>query len=384
VGLADMRRPWEVWIAANTTWFVVNFRSRLIEALLREGHRVTVLSPVDAYVDRIHGLGAGHHPLVMDNAGTNPLADGALVLRLIGIFRRERPDVLLTFTPKVNIYCSMAGRLAGIPVLATISGLGSGFIQGGWLTWVVRQLYRAALRHPYRVFFQNEDDRRLFERNRLVRPARSESLPGSGVDLARFDPSQRAATNGPFVFLLAARLLWDKGLAEFVEAARILRAANSQIEFRVVGFLDVKNPSAVPRQEVASWQAAGLIRYLGATDDVVPVFAQADCVVLPSYREGTPRCLLEASAMGIPVIATDVAGCRHVVEDGVTGLLCAPRDARDLSEKMQRMLALAPEARRRMGDAGRRKMEREFDESVVIGRYLSTIEQVLQQPAVSG
>ncbi|HCX32765.1 MAG TPA: glycosyltransferase family 1 protein, partial [Rhodocyclaceae bacterium] len=172
--------------------------------------------------------------------------------------------------------------------------------------------------------------------------------------------------------------------AEFVEAARILRAANSQIEFRVVGFLDVKNPSAVPRQEVASWQAAGLIRYLGATDDVVPVFAQADCVVLPSYREGTPRCLLEASAMGIPVIATDVAGCRHVVEDGVTGLLCAPRDARDLSEKMQRMLALAPEARRRMGDAGRRKMEREFDESVVIGRYLSTIEQVLQQPAVSG
>ncbi|PIX75416.1 MAG: glycosyltransferase family 1 protein, partial [Rhodocyclales bacterium CG_4_10_14_3_um_filter_68_10] len=167
-----MRRPWEVWIAANTTWFVVNFRSRLIEALLREGHRVTVLSPVDAYVDRIHGLGAGHHPLVMDNAGTNPLADGALVLRLIGIFRRERPDVLLTFTPKVNIYCSMAGRLAGIPVLATISGLGSGFIQGGWLTWVVRQLYRAALRHPYRVFFQNEDDRRLFERNRLVRPAR--------------------------------------------------------------------------------------------------------------------------------------------------------------------------------------------------------------------
>ena len=364
-----------IFIAANTTWFVFNFRSRLIAELIEQGYRVTVLAPRDEYVARIESLGVRHLHLEMKNAGTNPLYELVTLFRLATLLRQEKPALILTNTPKVNIYVSMAARLSGIPVVVTVSGLGSGFIRGGILRAVMNGLYRLAFLHPYRVFFQNEDDRAEFISTGLVDLAKTALLPGSGVDLERFTLVQRSGGKHP-VFLMAARLLWDKGVGEFVQAARRLKSKFPLTEFRLLGVITVQNPSAVPRRDVERWEAEGVITYLGATDDVRPYYTDADCAVLPSYREGTPRTLLEASSMGLPIITSDAVGCRDVVEDGITGFLCKTGDAEDLAEKMERMILLPPERRAEMGMAGRCKMEREFDERIVIKRYLEVIQKI--------
>jgi len=227
------------------------------------------------------------------------------------------------------------------------------------------------------VFFQNEEDRAEFVRADLVEEVKTQRVPGSGVDVDRFQPRSREADGNGFAFLLVARLLWDKGVGEFVEAARLIQAEYPTVQFRLLGFLDVKNPSAVSRTQVENWNNEGVVKYLGAVDDVRGIYAEADCMVLPSYREGVPRILLEAASMGLPIITTDAVGCRDAVEDGVTGFLCRPKDSMDLADKMRRMLLLPPGQRRRMGEAGRKKMIREFDEGIVIARYLQAIRDIV-------
>ena len=362
-------------IAANTSWYIYNFRSCLISALIEKGYRVTVLAPRDDYVMRLQVLGAKHLNLELDNTGTNPLRELATLTRLAALLRGNRPTLILTYTPKVNIYVSLTARLLSIPVVADVSGLGSGFIAGGFLKVIILGLYRLALGHPHKVFFENQDDREEFIQAKLVALEKTAVLPGAGVDLGRFTPVQ-GATKNIFVFLVAARLLWDKGVGEYVEAARQVKSRYPKVEFRLLGFLDVQNPSAVSRAEVKHWESEGVITYLGATDDVRPYYAEADCVVLPSYREGMPRTLLEASSMAIPIITTDAVGCRDAVEDGMTGFLCKPKNAPDLAEKMEKMILLTPEQRTEMGMAGRAKMEAEFDERIVIDRYLEVIEGI--------
>jgi glycosyltransferase involved in cell wall biosynthesis len=366
-----------ICIVANTTWYAFNFRGRLIAELIARGYRATVLAPMDEYAERITALGARHVPLPLNNAGTNPFSELMTVVRIGNLLRRITPTVMLTYTPKVNIYASLAARLLGIPVIANISGLGRAFTAGGWLEAVVRRLYGFALRTPRIVFFQNEDDLEEFVRSGLVSREKAARIPGSGVDLERFAAATNTRHDGECKFLFTSRLLWDKGLAEYVKAARLVKAAAPHTRFLLLGFLDVANPSAVPRDQVERWHRDGIVDYLGSTDDVVSQLAAVDCVVLPSfYREGVPRSLLEAASMGLPVITTDTPGCRDVVEDGVTGYLCRPRDAGDLAAKMMRMAALSAEERTVMGAAGREKMVREFDERIVIARYLEVIDGI--------
>jgi glycosyltransferase involved in cell wall biosynthesis len=364
-------------IAANTTWYIYNFRRALIGLLLERGYEIVALAPADSYVQRVEALGVRHAHLHLDNASTNPLRELVAVARMAITLNREKPKALLTFTPKVNIYGSIAARMLGIPVIANLSGLGRAFVSGGWLKWVATRLYRSALRQPQTVFFQNEQDRQAFINARLVDPTKARRLPGSGVDLRRFRPAEREDNTETFVFLLVARLLWDKGVGEFVEAAREVKKRFPQADFRLLGFLDVQNPSAISRAQVEQWQKEAVVRYLGVTDEVVPCYAEADCVVLPSYyREGVPRTLLEASSMGIPIITTDTDGCRDTVEDGVTGYLVRARDHVDLADKMAKMLRLAPGERRAMGQRGRAKMCREFDERIVLDTYAEAIDGI--------
>ncbi len=376
--LITMNAPQQnIWIVSNTTWYVFNFRSRLISELTQRGYSVTVLSPADDYVARIQSLGSRHLHLEMDNAGTNPVRDLLMIARLMALFKRERPALLLTYTPKVNIYCAVAAKWTNVPVVSNISGLGTGFIRGGWLSLLVRALYRLALTHPKKVFFQNEDDHRLFIDYGLVAAGKTERLPGSGVDVNRFRPVERSLPGRHFIFLMVARLLRDKGVSEYVEAARQLREKHPAVRFHLLGFLDARNPTAISREQVQEWERAGLVCYLGAADDVTPYYADADCVVLPSYREGCPRSLLEAASMAKAIITTDVPGCRQVVDDGVTGLLVKVRDALDLAGKMERMLSYTEDERRAMGHRGREKMIREFDEKIVIDRYLQVIDETV-------
>jgi glycosyltransferase involved in cell wall biosynthesis len=369
-----------VCVAANTTWYVHNFRGRLIAELIQRGYRVTVLSPADRYVGKVTALGAQHVALPMSSASTNPFSELVTLIGIARLLRRIRPTVLLTYTPKVNIYAAIAARVLGITVVANVSGLGRAFTAGGWLEVVARRLYWVALHTPRIVFFQNEDDRAEFVKAGLVEQEKTYRLPGSGVDVDRFQPTERNPGKKEFVFLLVARLLWDKGVGEYVEAARMLRTEFPWARFRLLGFLDVKNPSAITRNQVEAWGKEGLIEYLGEVEDVRGVYAEVNCMVLPSYyREGVPRTLLEGASMGIPIITADSVGCRDTVEDGKTGFLCRPRDAGDLANKMLRMLSLPEEERRRMGQAGREKMIREFDERIVINKYLQVVEEIVKK-----
>ena len=375
---ASMASP-HIVLSINTSWNIVNFRRGLVEALRQRGFEVSALSPRDAYSGHLAELGCRHVPLAMDNKGTNPLRDAALFFAYLRLLWRERPDVFLGWTIKPNIYGSLACRLLGVPAINNVSGLGTAFMSEGWLNRIVRLLYRIALAGSACVFFQNRDDLELFAGMGLVRRAQVRLLPGSGVDLARFSPAPlpvRREGEGP-VFMLVARLLWDKGVGEYVEAARLVKAEVPHARFQLLGFLDVENRSAVPRQQVDAWVNEGLVEYLGHADDVRPHIAAADCVVLPSYREGTPRSLLEAGAMARPLVTTDVPGCREVVDDGINGWLCRPKDAADLADKMLRFALTSQAARLEMGRQSRVKVEMQFAERIVIDAYLAEIDSAL-------
>lgn len=367
----------KIVISINTAWNIYNFRSGLIRALVDHGYQVVAVAPDDAYAHRLAELGCRFVSMPMESNGTNPGRDLSLLLRYFRVLRKERPLAFLGYTVKPNVYGSLAAHALRIPVINNIAGLGTAFINDGLLTRIVRFLYQLSLSRSRRVFFQNEEDRTLFIRTGLVRAERTDRLPGSGMDLERFRPVVRAPSQDePFVFLLVARMLKDKGIEEFVEAARLVRNQVGNVRFELLGAVDRANPNSIPRERIRNWEEEGVIRYLGRTDDVRPYLSAADCVVLPSYREGVPRSLLEAAAMARPLIATDVAGCRDVVDNNVNGLLCRARDAGHLAEKMLQVLKLSPEARDRMGQAGRRKIETEFDEKLVIQKYLDMIGEI--------
>ena len=292
---------------------------------------------------------------------------------------------MLSFTMKPNVYGSLAAESLGIPVINNVSGLGTAFIAGGAIERIVTALMRRAMRRSSTVFFQNSDDLSLFVARCIVSPVQAQLINGSGIDLDRFAPVVRTPeadstpevdstpeATGP-IFLQVGRLLRDKGVREFVEAARIVRATLPAARFRLLGPLGAANRTAVSDDEVDAWVASGLIDYRGEKDDVRADLAAADCVVLASYREGLPRSLIEAAAMGRPAIATDVPGCRAAVDDGVTGYLCAPRSGTALAEAMLRFAALDHEARNRMGVAARAKAVGEFDQKLVAAAYLDAL-----------
>ncbi len=367
----------KVIIALNTAWNLFNFRAGLIRALVAKGYEVVAVAPGDEYAPRLAELGCRFVALPMDNKGTHPGRDLLLFFRFLALLSRERPDVFLGYTIKPNIYGSLAARLLGIAVVNNIAGLGTAFIRNNWLTRLVRRLYKVALSGSHHVFFQNHEDIKLFIEFGLVAPIKVSRLPGSGVDLNKFCFSPLPALNErPFCFLLVVRLLWDKGVGEYVEAARIVHQKYPSVKFQLLGFLDVINRTAVSKDQMDEWVKEGLVEYLGVSDNVVPHLIAADCVVLPSYREGMPRSLLEAAAVGRPIVTTNVEGCREAIEDGVTGLLCRVRDASDLAEKLIQMIEMDLSKRAEMGAAGRLKMEREFDEKIVIQKYLEIIQSV--------
>jgi glycosyltransferase involved in cell wall biosynthesis len=372
-------------VVANTSWYLLNFRLNLIRALQELGHAVVAVAPSDDHSQRLASSGVSLRHVSISGMGTNPITELRTVLELRSLFRQERVDLVFSYTPKGNLYAALACMADGRAFAPNISGLGRAFIKRGALTHLVRRLYRFCLRRSRRVYFQNSTDRDLFVREHLVPPGLTELLPGSGVDLVHFSVGGGAAgperTSGGPVFLMVSRALWDKGLGEYVEAARAIRLQRPDARFQLLGPMWPGNPATVPLFQLDSWAGEGILEYLGATQDVRPHLRAADCVVLPSYREGMPRVLLEAAAVGRPVITTDAPGCRDAVVDGETGFVCRVRDAGDLAEAMRRFLALSPDARHDMGARGRAFVEANFDERAVISRYLSLVAEVEKGPA---
>lgn len=372
-------------IFVNTSWNIYNFRLELLRRLQREGYRVVTIAPRDRYSKKIEQAGFEHHHIDINNMGTNPLEDLLLTGKLFRLYRKIRPDLLLHYTIKPNLYGGYAAKLAGIPVISNISGLGTVFLNNDLSSRVARKLYRLALRVPHKVFFQNPYDRDHFVATKLVVMDRTALLPGSGIDHQRYAPVKKIHdAQRPFVFLLIARMVKDKGIVEFVEAAQALLRSRAglrgeqknRVEFWLVGAMYPGNPTAICDEEIDAWIGEEGICYLGETDDVTRVISRSDCVVLPSFREGLSRVLLEAASMAKPLITTNVPGCKDVVDDGVNGFLCKPKDAQDLAVQMERMLQLPRGELEEMGRAGRRKIIEEYSENLVIDKYLDAIKEV--------
>jgi glycosyltransferase involved in cell wall biosynthesis len=364
-------------MTVNAAWNILNFRRPLVEALTGDGHKITVLAPPDAAVPELERLGCRVEPLEMSVKGLNPLEDLKLERRFKRAFHEVQPDIVLSYTIKNNIFGARAARAAGVPFLPNVTGLGTAFLSGKLLQTITERLYRSAFGPLPIVFFQNEDDRDLFRERRLIRADQAQLLPGSGIDLARFAPTEMPSTTETPVFLMIARLLRDKGVMEFVEAARMIKARRPSARFQLLGAAGSANRSAIDAAAVQSWVEEGVVEYLGTVGDVRPAIAAASCVVLPSYREGAPRTLIEAAAMARPLIATDVPGCRAVVDHDVSGFLCEVRSAESIAAAIERFLALDHSAQQAMGIAGRAKMAREYDQSIVVDAYRAAIESLV-------
>ena len=365
--------PLRITLVCNTAWAIYTYRQGLIRELASHGVEVIVLAPRDRTFELLTAMGCRCIDLPVASKGTNPRDDLRTLWALFRHYRSIHPDIVFHYTIKPNIYGSIAAKLAGVNSVAVTTGLGYVFIQHSRAAQVAKMLYRFAFRFPREVWFLNRDDKSAFiDQNLLVHPERARLLHGEGIDLEQFVVTPLPDTDH-FNFVLIGRLLWDKGVGEYVEAARRLRKRYPQARFQLLGPVGVDNPSAITRAEVAAWEQEGVIEYLGEAHDVRPFIAAANCVVLPSYREGVPRTLMEASAMGRPIVATDVPGCREVVAHGINGLLCEVRNANSLADRLAQMLDMDGEERRAMGERGRHKVMAEFDEQVVINQYKDLI-----------
>ena len=372
----------KIVLFANTDWYLYNFRRSLALALRDAGHDVLLLSPPGEYGERLRELGLRWQPLPMDRRSLNPLREFALLAHLVRLLRREQPALVHGFTIKCAVYGSFAARIARVPAwVNSVAGMGYVFISNDLRARCLRPLVKLLLRLALdgkrtRLILQNPDDVGLFERSGLVDPARIRLIPGSGVDCSRFRPHELTPDGSALCVLLASRLLWDKGIAEYVEAARRLRSEGRKLRFLIAGDPDPGNPASVPEAVVQGWVDEGAVECLGHVDDMAALLADVQIVALPSYREGLPKTLIEAAACGLALVTTDVPGCREVVTDGVDGLLVPVRDATALTAAIRRLDDDRPMCRR-LGSAARAKALSQFDERIVIGRTLEVYQELL-------
>jgi glycosyltransferase involved in cell wall biosynthesis len=359
-------------VCSNYAWTIFNFRMPLIRKLKECGYTVVVITQFDGYEKQFCESVDQVKSLFISRKGVNPFVDLLTVFDLFRHLLIIKPSVLFLFTIKPVIYGSFVAKLLKVKTIATITGLGTSFIVDGFITKVVKFLYKNALTSVSTVFFQNIDDKSLFLKHGLIKPKVCQLSPGSGVDLNKFACSELPQSQTT-TFLLVARMLWDKGVGEFVDAARVIKLQYPNTRFQLLGPLGVENHSSISRKYIDQWQEEGVIEYLGETDNVISYLKSACCIVLPSYREGTSRVLLEGAALCRPLIATDVPGCREVLEDRVNGFLCESHDYISLSYKMEEMLLLPFETRQNMGKNGRKKVEQEFNQDVVCQLYFDAI-----------
>lgn len=363
----------KIGIIINTSWNIYNFRSGLINTLLANNHEVITIAPEDKYSEKLIKAGCSFEKIKMDSRGVNPFRDLALFFELYGIYKRIKPDVVLHYTIKPNVYGSLAARFLNIPVINNVCGLGTAFLKNNFISRIAVFLYKIAFRSPQKIFFQNNDDLQFFIKNKIVKERIADLLPGSGINLEKFKPSDNDKPAKPFTFLMISRLIYDKGVLEYFKAAEILRKNGYDCQFQILGPKDPEHQRGIQLDILDNWMNKNFIDYMGTTDDVRPFIDKADCIVLPSYREGTPKTLLEGASYGKPLIATNVPGCINIVEDNYNGFLCSMKDPEDLSVKMKKLISLTDAERKKMGNNSRKKVEMEFDEKIVIRKYLKSI-----------
>ena len=364
---------------SNSAWSVYNFRLDVIRHLLIQGYRIIVFAPDDAYSTYLREAGCVFVPIRFDNKTVRPFSDYAFYLQLKKLYRLHRPDFIFHYVIKPNIYGSLAAAVIGIPSVAVITGLGYPFAKHNLLYQIVKRLYRKALRKTTEVWFLNNEDAKVFIQERIVNIEKVKVLPGEGINTDYFSPCVNDAKQPEqeFTFLMSTRLLKSKGVNLYVDAARILKKKNYTIRFELIGFFEKHHPDSITQEDVTRWEREGLIHYSGFAHDVRPFLAKADCFVFPSfYNEGVPRCLMEAASMELPVITSYNRGCKEVVLNNSTGYTCHLQDPFDLADKMEKMVSLPLETRKRMGKHGRPLVVKKFDINLIIQEYTATLRRI--------
>lgn len=370
----------KIVLFANTDWFLYNFRLSLAFALKNAGHDVLMLTPAGPYGEKFLKAGFRWVEVPMDRRSLNPFRELFFLLWFIRFLRRERIDLIHSFTLKCVIYGALAAKVAGVKRrISGVDGLGYVFLSSDLkarlLKPVVLSLMRLALRGDgSRLVLLNRDDVTFFESSGLIPASQILFIPGAGVNCARFRGRRMSVPPGePVRVLLAARMLWDKGVGEYIDAARILHGRRRRIQFLLAGNPDVGNPSSILESQIKAWVTEGVVEWLGHVSDMPSLLASVDIAVLPSYREGLPTSLIEAGACGLPLVTTNAPGCREVVTNEVDGLLVEPKNPLDLADAIDRLL-LSPDLASRLGEAAKKKVRQTFEESIVIRDTLKVYE----------
>lgn len=367
----------KIAIVINTSWNIFNFRKGLISGLIKDGHQVYAIAPKDKYSENLIDLGVHFIDVDMDSKGTNPFKDFLLIRKLRKVYKTNKIDFALQYTIKPNIFGTIACANINTKTINNISGLGTTFIRQNLVSKIARILYKYALRRADFVFFQNNDDKNLFQKLNLVKGNNIGVLPGSGIPLASLSYAEKDYSNDSKTFLLPCRLLIDKGVGEFIEAARKVKARyGDQIKFVLCGKPENNPTLGFSEEQAVLWAKEGVVDYLGHIDNVIDHIKKSDCVVLPSYREGTPRVLLEAASVGRPIITTDAPGCKEVVIDGSNGYLCKVKDVNSLYHCMIKIIDADSAVLDQMAKKGRTLVESKFDENIVINKYRVEIDNL--------
>ena len=369
-----------VMIVVNTSWNIYNFRLNLMHSLREEGFRVIALAPKDEYSKKLEKEGFEWINLPFNNRSTNPINEMLQIKYFYKIYKNIMPDMILHYTIKPNIYGTLAAKILDIPMINNVSGLGTIFLNNNISSKIAKQLYKFSFKYVNKVFFQNDDDLNLFVKNKLIVHKYTDRIPGSGIDIDKFKVKEKKEKNDDSVtFLFIARLIREKGIEEYIDAIKMMKymSFDKPIKFQIIGDLYPSNPSAILKEELNSWLNDNLIEYLGYQDDVKFFIEKSSCIVLPSYREGLSKSLLEAASMERPIITTNVSGCRDVVDDGINGYLCDVRDSHSLKEQLIKMINLSVDEREEMGRRGREKVINEFSDEKVIDKYLTSINTIL-------
>lgn len=356
----------KIVLLSNHAKYTYRLRKELIFELLNQGYSVDLICPYGKELDDLESEGVRLNHVPFNGRGKNPIKEGRLFLRLIYMFYKIKPDIILGYTIKFNIYGNLAARILGIPFIANITGLGEGFSKSKSLEKMLLALYRLSFKKVSHIFFQNESNKKYFEEHQIFTSS-SSVLPGSGINFEEFPltPLKKSETT---TILFFSRVMKDKGIDEFLEIAKKITASNQDASFHIAGILDEEY-----KWIIDFYERAGVVKYHGEIEDVVSFLQQMDIVVSPSYHEGMSNTLLEAAAIGRPIIASNIAGCKEIVLEGVSGRIVPVKKADFFAEAVEELLRLDRSSLEKMGYSGRKYVEKNFDRKTVVKEYLAVI-----------
>lgn len=366
----------KLMFVANKLWDVYIFRGGVIKKLVQEGHEVIILAPEDGRIDVEKELGAKVIDIKVDKRGVNPVKDLEMMMILSKIYKKEKPDLIFHYTIKLNIFGTLAAKIEGIKSIAVLTGLGYSFVNSGLISKIAKFLYKISLKYAEEVWVLNSDDKEILIKEDIINGKKIFILPGEGIDTNMFKPSEKTRKDEKKVFLMISRAIFDKGVAEYVASAGLAKKKyGDKVEFQFLGALAEDKKDGFVQEDMDYIVESGAINYLGITNDVPSIVKEADCIVLPSYREGISRVLLEAASMEKVTIATDVTGCKEIIDRDKTGFLVRPKDTNSLLENIDKFMSLSDEEIEKFGRLAREKVVSEFEEKIVLDIYREKVKK---------